>query len=143
MKIYNKKGFGHGMVLAVLGVVRLVMLVVAPEEQWAQLMKGLILGLVFLLLGLMMLLRALSKSATREDIIDDNDERNILIKLKVQACTASVLCLTFVLFMVVGLVGFVMTNNEAWTLVFTVPAVFLIVYIIASIVATVYYEKRV
>lgn len=142
MTIYNKSGFVWGIIWTILGVARLALLVIVPEDSTAQLIKGLVLGIFMLILGVTMFRRAFSKQATREDRIEQRDERNKLVTLKAQARTSTVLLWTIVVFMVAGFVGYMVTNNVAWAFVFTVPAVFLIVYMFSIIGLTIYYEHR-
>lgn len=142
MTIYNKSGFVWGIIWTILGALRLALLVIAPEDSTAQLVKGLVLGIFMLILGVTMFRRAFSKQATREDRIEARDERNKLVTLKAQARTSTVLLWTIVLFMAAGFIGYVATENVAWAFVFTVPAVFLIVYMFSIIGLTIYYEHR-
>ena len=142
MTIYNKSGFVWGIIWTILGVARLALLVIVPEDSTAQLIKGLVLGIFMLILGVTMFRRAFSKQATREDRIEQRDERNKLVTLKAQARTSTVLLWTIVVFMAAGFVGSMVTNNVAWAFVFTVPAVFLIVYMFSIIGLTIYYEHR-
>lgn len=142
MTIYNKSGFVWGIIWTILGVARLALLVIVPEDSTAQLIKGLVLGIFMLILGVTMFRRAFSKQATREDRIEQRDERNKLVTLKAQARTSTVLLWTIVLFMAAGFIGYVATENVAWAFVFTVPAVFLIVYMFSIIGLTIYYEHR-
>lgn len=142
MTIYNKSGFVWGLIWTILGVARLALLVIVPEDSTAQLIKGLVLGIFMLILGVTMFRRAFSKQATREDRIEQRDERNKLVTLKAQARTSTVLLWTIVVFMAAGFVGYMVTNNVAWAFVFTVPAVFLIVYMFSIIGLTIYYEHR-
>lgn len=142
MTIYNKSGFVWGIIWTILGVARLALLVIVPEDSTAQLIKGLVLGIFMLILGVTMFRRAFSKQATREDRIEQRDERNKLVTLEAQARTSTVLLWTIVVFMAAGFVGYMVTNNVAWAFVFTVPAVFLIVYMFSIIGLTIYYEHR-
>ena len=142
MTIYNKSGFVWGIIWTILGALRLALLVIVPEDSTAQLIKGLVLGIFMLILGVTMFRRAFSKQATREDRIEQRDERNKLVTLKAQARTSTVLLWTIVVFMAAGFVGYMVTNNVAWAFVFTVPAVFLIVYMFSIIGLTIYYEHR-
>ncbi len=142
MTIYNKSGFVWGLIWTILGVARLALLVIVPEDSTAQLIKGLVLGIFMLILGVTMFRRAFSKQATREDRIEQRDERNKLVTLKAQARTSTVLLWTIVVFMAAGFVGYMVTNNVAWAFVFTVPAVLLIVYMFSIIGLTIYYEHR-
>ncbi len=142
MTIYNKSGFVWGIIWTILGALRLALLVIVPEDSTAQLVKGLVLGIFMLILGVTMFRRAFSKQATREDRIEARDERNKLVTLKAQARTSTVLLWTIVVFMAAGFIGYVATENVAWAFVVTVPAVFLIVYMFSIIGLTIYYEHR-
>lgn len=142
MTIYNKSGFVWGIIWTILGALRLALLVIAPEDSTAQLVKGLVLGIFMLILGVTMFRRAFSKQATREDRIEARDECNKLVTLKAQVRTSTVLLWTIVLFMAAGFIGYVATENVAWAFVFTVPAVLLIVYMFSIIGLTIYYEHR-
>lgn len=142
MTIYNKSGFVWGIIWTILGVARLALLVIVPEDSTAQLIKGLVLGIFMLILGVTVFRRAFSKQATREDRIEQRDERNKLVTLKAQARTSTVLLWTIVVFMAAGFVGYMVTNNVAWAFVFTVPAVLLVVYMFSIIGLTIYYEHR-
>lgn len=142
MTIYNKSGFVWGIIWTILGALRLALLVIVPEDSTAQLVKGLVLGVFMLILGVTMFRRAFSKQATREDRIEARDERNKLVTLKAQARTSTVLLWTIVVFMAAGFIGYVATENVAWAFVVTVPAVFLIVYMFSIIGLTIYYEHR-
>ena len=142
MRVYNRKGLAFGIFWAVLGAARLVLLVIAPEDQTAQFVKGLVLGIFMLIFGVSMILRAFSKEATREDRIEERDERNALVKLKAQARTSTVMFWTIIVFMAAGLIGYMTTENMAYAFVCTVPAVMLIVYFAASFIASIYYERR-
>ena len=142
MTIDNKSGFVWGIIWTILGVARLALLVIVPEDSTAQLIKGLVLGIFMLILGVTMFRRAFSKQATREDRIEQRDERNKLVTLKAQARTSTVLLWMIVLFMAAGFIGYVATENVAWAFVFTVPAVLLIVYMFSIIGLTIYYEHR-
>lgn len=124
MTIYNKSGFVWGIIWTILGVARLALLVIVPEDSTAQLIKGLVFGIFMLILGVTMFRRAFSKQATREDRIEVHDERNKLVTLKAQARTSTVLLWTIVVFMAAGFVGYMVTNNVAWAFVFTVRRCF-------------------
>ena len=82
MKIYNKKGLAWGIFWLVLGVSALVAdLAINPSDFLPQTIKDVIIDMIIVLMGLAGFLRAFSAKATREDIIEENDERNKLVKL--------------------------------------------------------------
>lgn len=78
MKIYNKKVFASGIFMVALGVINLVADIVNGKVD----MKGIILISALFLFGLGTTMRSLSRKLTREDKLDELDERNQLIELK-------------------------------------------------------------
>lgn len=142
MKIYNRKGFIWGIVWTVLGGLRLLLLVIQPEDTTAQLVKGTIVGVVLLTLGLSGFTRALSKQATREDRIEENDERNKLVRLKSKAWVNDVMFWTMIALIVCGVIGYYMTDNIAWAFLAFAPLLQVIVYFWSSIILSIYYERR-
>ncbi|MEE0206584.1 MAG: hypothetical protein UEX93_06880 [Peptococcaceae bacterium] len=142
MKIYNRKGFIWGIVWTVLGGLRLLLLVIQPEDTTAQLVKGIIVGVVLLTLGLSGFTRALSKQATREDRIEENDERNKLVRLKSKARVNDVMFWTMIALIVCGVIGYYMTDNIAWAFLAFAPLLQVIVYFWSSIILSIYYERR-
>lgn len=142
MKIYNRKGFIWGIVWTVLGGLRLLLLVIQPEDMTAQLVKGIIVGVVLLTLGLSGFTRALSKQATREDRIEENDERNKLVRLKSKARVNDVMFWTMIALIVCGVIGYYMTDNIAWAFLAFAPLLQVIVYFWSSIILSIYYERR-
>lgn len=142
MKIYNRKGFIWGIVWTVLGGLRLLLLVIQPENTTAQLVKGIIVGVVLLTLGLSGFTRALSKQATREDRIEENDERNKLVRLKSKARVNDVMFWTMIALIVCGVIGYYMTDNIAWAFLAFAPLLQVIVYFWSSIILSIYYERR-
>lgn len=78
MKIYHKKNFWAGVGMLVLSLLNLML------SLWRQdfdLSAGILVGALFLL-GISSLLRSLSPKLACEDKIEEQDERNILVKLK-------------------------------------------------------------
>lgn len=142
MKIYNRKGFIWGIVWTVLGGLRLLLLVIQPEDTTAQLVKGIIVGVVLLTLGLSGFTRALSKQATREDRIEENEERNKLVRLKSKARVNDVMFWTMIALIVCGVIGYYMTDNIAWAFLAFAPLLQVIVYFWSSIILSIYYERR-
>lgn len=81
MRIYHKKNFWAGLGMAALGILNLVL------SLWRRdfdLSTGILVG-ALLLLGVSSLLRSLSPKFSREDKIEERDERNILVGRKTYA----------------------------------------------------------
>ena len=78
MRIYHKKNFWAGLGMTALGILNLGL------SLWRRdfgLSTGILVG-ALLLLGVSSLLRSLSPKFSREDKIEERDERNVLVKLK-------------------------------------------------------------
>ena len=99
MKIYHKKNFRLGLWSLVLAALLLAVGLWRGNLDW----KDGILSALLALLGGGNLLRSLSREMSREDKLEELDERNRLVKLKAQSqayyisqfvflCGASVLC---------------------------------------------------
>ncbi len=77
MKIYNKKTFAFGIFAVVLALLNLIASIWTGFD-----VKSIILILLLLFFGLQSMLRGVSRKLTREDKMDELDERNQLIELK-------------------------------------------------------------
>ncbi len=104
---------------------------------------GIIIYSILVLIGLTGFLRAFSVQATREDLIEENDERNKLINLKSEAKTNRLMFGVYVLFVIFGGIGFYCTNELGWAVVCVVALMQMTIWFITSIATFVYYEKRV
>lgn len=81
LRIYHKKNFWAGLGMAALGILNLAL------SLWRRdfgLSTGILVG-ALLLLGVSSLLRSLSPKFSREDRIEERDERNILVGRKTYA----------------------------------------------------------
>lgn len=85
MKIYNKKGFIWGGVWFILGSWLLVIRVLEPESFLPEQIKDVVIALLLIMIGIGYVIRALSKRATREERLEELDERNQLIELKTKS----------------------------------------------------------
>ncbi|MEE0434853.1 MAG: hypothetical protein UDB11_05510 [Peptococcaceae bacterium] len=142
MKVYNKKGLAWGVFWTILGAARLILLVTHPEDGAGDVVKGVLVGVFMLAVGLTGFTRAFSKQATLEDRVEENDERNTLLKLKTKARLCDVLFLGFLAFIAIGGVAYMQTDNIAWAFWVFVPCLFLIIYFIAGLFCAFYYNKR-
>ena len=143
MKIYNKKGFAWGIFWLVLGVSALAAdLWINPDDFLPKTIKDVIIDFIILIMGLVGFLRAFSAKATREDIIEENDERNKLVKLKSEAKTGNLMLWVYCIVAVIGGVGFTLTANEGWAF-FCVTALLLIsIWFVIAIVTYIYYDSK-
>ena len=78
MKIYNKRSFAEGIIMLALGSLNLTMDLINHTVE----LKGTVLVIALYLLGGGLIIRSLSRKFTKEDRVEEMDERNRLIELK-------------------------------------------------------------
>lgn len=142
MKIYNKKGFVFGIVWSILGGWLFVSSILEPESFLPGQVKNIVLWLVLVLIGISTFIRAFSKKATREDMIEGEDERNRLVLLKTKAKMLDLMFWAMTIIMVLAMIGYAVTKQAEWAFVFTVPGILLAFYWISYIIVNIYYEKH-
>lgn len=138
MRIYNKKGFIFGLIWTLLGIWILITAFTAQEN----VIKDIVLAIVLLAVGITSVCRALSKTASIEDYIEKNDERNKLIKLKAKARVLDLMVIFIMILMIIGIAGYIMTGNLSWGYVFFGPLLIFGFYWIVSIAMEIYYERK-
>ncbi len=81
MKIYSKKKFASGIFMVLLGGANLLTDILTDNVE----IKGLILSIALFLFGFAALRRSLSEKLSREDRLEELDERNKLVELKTKS----------------------------------------------------------
>ena len=81
MKICHKKNFWAGVGMLALGIMNLATALWRGQMEWSDW----VLVLALVLLGVSSLLRGLSPELAREDKIEEQDERNVLVRFKTSA----------------------------------------------------------
>ena len=142
MKVYNKKGLAWGIFWTVLGLFSLYRDFVDPDSFWLQQGKSVVISAVMVLIGVTGFVRAFSKAATREDRIEELDERNRLVSLKVDSLTRKVMGWARVAAMVAGLLGYLFTENLVFGCLFLFAGLSITLEAVVSIAAAIHYEKR-
>ena len=142
MKIYNKKGLVIGLLWTAAGAFCLYRDAADAHAFLPQQIKSVVLSLVMLAVGLTCLVRALSRSASREDKIEALDERNRLVSLKTDSLTQKVMGWARVAAMVAGLLGYVLTENLVFGCLFLFAGLEITLEAVVSIAAAIHYEKR-
>lgn len=82
MKIYNKKGLVLGLFWTVIGGGGLILELIRPSDNTTVLIRNIVVFALLLLIGIRQIVHAFSKLATRDDMVEEHDERNKFIKLK-------------------------------------------------------------
>ena len=142
MKIYNKKGLIAGVLWTAAGAFCLYRDAVDAHDFLPQQIKSVVLSLVMLAVGLTCLVRALSRSASREDKIEALDERNRLVSLKVDSLTRKVMGWARVAAMAAGLLGYLFTENLVFGCLFLFAGLSITLEAVVSTAASIHYEKR-
>lgn len=145
MKIYNKKKFTSGMFMLLLGLIVIALEISDLNFRNLELLdiKHLIVNVLLLLFGFTYIKRSLSIENSKEDKLEELDERNILLNLKIETKTFQVIkyfgFMLMLLFFVVG------SFFEAETIIamglgiaFLYP-----VYFIVTIIISLYYERKI
>lgn len=142
MKIYNKKGFFFGFLWALLGVWLFVHSVLNAEEIFSKQAGNIIVSIILIAVGFTNLVRAFSKKATKKDLIEEQDERNKLLQLKTKSKLLDCMIFVLTILTVIGLMGYIFTQNIVWAFIFFIPVLLLTFYWISFIIINVYYEKK-
>lgn len=145
MKIYNKKKFTSGIFMLLLGLIVIVLEISDLDFRNLELLdiKHLIMNVLLLLFGFTHIKRSLSIENSKEDKLEELDERNILLNLKIETKTFQVIkYFGFTLMLLFFVVG---SFFEAETIIamglgiaFLYP-----VYFIVIIIISLYYERKI
>ena len=142
MKIYNKKGFWLGIFWVLLAIGCAVADLRDPDPNMLIRVRDWVLTVVVFLLGVTSFWRALSRSATREDRIEEMDERNRLVKIKSKARMLDFVYGTLFVLVVGSLIGFQVTASEVWLALFIIPGFLLGLFVLVHIFIKLYYDKH-
>lgn len=142
MKIYNKKGFFSGIICIVLGMWSLFWDFGNPNHNLIVQIRDIVLSIVLISIGITSFWRAFLKKATKEDFIEENDERNKLIVYKSKSRMLDIVYAILFVIMICGMIGFKMTANMIWFSIFIIPGFLLGLFVLIEIFVKLYYEKR-
>lgn len=137
MKIYNKKKFGSGFICIVLGVLNFLACFSTGFD-----VSGMVITLALLFIGGGSIMRSFSRNMSREDKLDELDERNRLIDLKTKSkafrLTQAICFGLMLLFLVMGkLSGEILLISAGVGLAFAYA-----VSMFTEIFTYLYYEKH-
>lgn len=138
MKIYNKKKFASGVFLLLLGLLRFTPLFAGRE--WD--VKSIFWTAVLLLLGVSELVHSLSSRLTRQDKLEERDERNRLVDWKAKSMTLKI---THAIYLVLGwifaIIGVIREADIVVALglglLFTFP-----IGMFTELITSIYYESK-
>ncbi len=141
MKLYNKKGLVFGLFWTILGVSALVLELVRPSST-AVFIRDIVLFSLLILFGVRQVVRAFSRAATREDMLEERDERNRFIKLKTGSTMFKVAEVLLFLWTVASMVGYGFTSDDIWVMGVLVSGLTLGLLFIIELFVGVHYENK-
>lgn len=142
MKLYNKKGLVFGLFWTILGVSALVLELVRPSGNTAVFIRDIVLFSLLILFGVRQVVRAFSRAATREDMLEERDERNRFIKLKTGSTMFKVAEVMLFLWTVASMVGYGFTRDDIWVMGVLVAGLTLGLLFIIELFVGVHYENK-
>ncbi len=142
MKLYNKKGLVFGLFWTILGVSALVLELVRPSGNTAVFIRDIVLFSLLILFGVRQVVRAFSRAATREDMLEERDERNRFIKLKTGSTMFKVAEVMLFLWTVASMVGYGFTRDDIWVMGVLVSGLTLGLLFIIELFVGVHYENK-
>ena len=141
MKLCNKKGLVLGLFWTILGVSALVLELVRPSST-AVFIRDIVLFSLLILFGVRQVVRAFSRAATREDMLEERDERNRFIKLKTGSTMFKVAEVLLFLWTVASMVGYGFTRDDIWVMGVLVAGLTLGMLFIIELFVGVHYENK-
>lgn len=138
MKIYSKKKFVSGIFMILLGGANLLADILTDGVD----AKGLILAIALFLFGIDALRYSLSKKLTREERLEELDERNQLIELKTKSQSFQLLQRSAFILMLAALVAGKVWDVELLIGVGLGAALLYAVSIYGELIASIYYEEH-
>ena len=142
MKLYNKKGLVFGLFWTILGVSALVLELVRPSGNTAVFIRDIVLFSLLILFGVRQVVRAFSRAATREDMLEERDERNRFIKLKTGSTMFKVAEVLLFIWTVASMVGYGFTRDDIWVMGVLVSGLTLGLLFIIELFVGVHYENK-
>ncbi len=138
MKIYNKKVFVSGVLMAGLGVLNLITSIMNNDLD----VNGIILIVVLFVLGFGTITRSLSQKMATEDRLKELDERNRLIELKSKSKSFKLTQIISFVFMLVLLVMGKVSDYEGFILMGIGVSFVFTISMFSEIFTYMYYESK-
>lgn len=138
MKIYHKKNFWAGVGMLALGILNLATALWRGQMEWSDW----VLVLALVLLGGSSLLRSLSPKLARQDKIEEQDERNVLVQLKTRTSAFRWTRLVSFGLMLLLLIAGAVTGERLLLAVAVGLAFALTISLFAEFFAALYHESR-
>ena len=142
MKLYNKKGLLLGLFWFLVGVSGLILELVKPGNNMAVHIRDIVLFSLLLLFSIRQIVRAFSQTATREDMVEERDERNRLVQLRARGLSFQLTQGIVFLLMAGALVAGKLTGEQSFIGIGVGMAFALSIAMFTELFAYFHYEKR-
>ena len=142
MKLYNKKGLIFGLFWTFLGVSALILEFVRPSGNTAVFVRDIVLFSLLILFGVRQTVRAFSMKATREDMLEERDERNRYIRLRTGSTMFRVAEALLFIWTMGSLLGYGFTKDDMWIMGVVVAGFTLGLLFIIELFVGIQYERR-
>ncbi len=137
MKIYNKNSFIEGLIMTLLGLLLFITILATGFN-----IKKFLLSTLLLFIGIGLIERGISKSMSKKDKIDENDERNqfILLKSKGKALQITQVCswIIMLLLLIIGKINnhmMLISLGTGMMIIFTIS-------LFTELFCNIYYERK-
>lgn len=137
MKNYNRRGLIIGIVQLLLSVFCFITMIVTGFD-----VKLAVLGIIIALLGITSVINSFSKEETRKELIDNEDERSQLVKMKAKAKSFDIASNFLFLATIAVMIAYGITKNHVFVYMVLYTGAALSVCWISHIIAHFYYESK-
>ena len=136
MKIYNKNSFIEGFIMTLLGLLLFITILVTEFN-----IKKFLLSPLLLFMGIGLIERSISKSMSKEDKVDKNDERNQFISLKSRgkALQITQMC-SWIIMLLILIIGKI-NNHMMLISLGTGMMIIFTISLFTELFCNIYYEK--
>ena len=136
MKIYNKNSFIEGFIMTLLGLLLFITILVTEFN-----IKKFLLSPLLLFMGIGLIERSISKSMSKEDKVDKNDERNQFISLKSRgkALQITQMC-SWIIMLLILIIGKI-NNNMMLISLGTGMMIIFTISLFTELFCNIYYER--
>lgn len=137
MKNYNRRGLIIGIVQLLLSVFCFITIIVTGFD-----VKLAVLGIIIVLLGITSVINSFSKETTRKELIDNEDERSQLVKMKAKAKSFDIASNFLLLATIAVMIAYGITKNQVFVYMVLCTGAALSVCWISHIITHFYYESK-
>ena len=137
MKNYNRRGLIIGIVQLFLSVFCFITMIVTGFD-----VKLAVLGIIIALLGITSVINSFSKEETRKELIENEDERSQLVKMKAKAKSFDITSNFLFLATIAVMIAYGVTKNQVFVYMVICIGAALSVCWISHIITHFYYESK-